>query len=183
MVHRADLRRIDRVSVDGIACTSASRTLIDCAPAVDGETLEAAFEQARRLGPTSVRAMQGLCVQGRPGSAKMRLVLAHASQRPKESRLEVKLARLLRDSRLPTPEAQVPIGASRVDFAWRAYRLVCECDGFEWHGDRPRWKRDRRRIAAIEAAGLRVVHVTWDDVTRYPTETLDRLALALRDAA
>jgi very-short-patch-repair endonuclease len=58
---------------------------------------------------------------------------------------------------------------------------VCECDGFEWHGDRLRWKRDRRRIAAIEAAGWRVVHVTWEDVTRYPVETLDRLALALRE--
>lgn len=62
-------------------------------------------------------------------------------------------------------------------------RTVCECDGFEWHGKRLQWRRDRRRVAAIEAAGWNIVHVTWDDVTQRPAETLDRLAFALRRAA
>ncbi len=35
----------------------------------------------------------------------------------------------------------------------------------------------------LEAAGWRIVLVTWDDVTMRPAETIDRLLLALRDAA
>jgi hypothetical protein len=46
-LHRSDLPRGDVVSVDGIRCTSATRTIIDCAAMLDDESLEAAFEQAR----------------------------------------------------------------------------------------------------------------------------------------
>jgi len=110
-----------------------------------------------------------------------------AAQTPRdralESRLEVKLARLLRKSAQPAPERQFPVGRYRLDFAWPSRRIGCECDGFEHHGTRLAWKRDRRRLAAIEAANWRIVHVTWADVTREPEQTLDRLALALRLAA
>ncbi|HWS46515.1 MAG TPA: DUF559 domain-containing protein, partial [Acidimicrobiia bacterium] len=84
---------------------------------------------------------------------------------------------------LPRPEAQLGIGRYRVDFAWAEQRLVCECDGFHVHGNRVQWKRDRRRVAAIEAYGWRVLHVTWDDVTKHPAQTVDRLALVLSRAA
>ena len=66
---------------------------------------------------------------------------------------------------------------------YRPWRVGCECDGFESHGNRLAWKRDRRRLAWLEAAGWRIVAVTWDDVTLRPAETIDRLVLALRDAA
>jgi very-short-patch-repair endonuclease len=95
----------------------------------------------------------------------------------------VKLARLLRNSALPKPERQYPVGRYRLDFAWPSRRIGCECDGFEHHGSRLAWKRDRRRLAVIEAADWRIVHVTWADVTREPDQTLDRLSLALRTAA
>ncbi len=182
-VHRAVLSRRDRVYVDGIPCTSASRTLLDCAPLLDGEALETALERARRLGLTSIEAVTRQLGRGHPGSVKLRQVLQHLDARPKESRLEVKLARLLRKSGLPQPIAQFAVGAYRVDYAWPFFRVVCECDGFEWHGDRLCWKRDRRRVAAIEAADWHVVHVTWDDVISRPDETLHRLQLALQRAA
>jgi len=113
----------------------------------------------------------------------MREVLRHAHARPRESKLEVRFARLLRASALPSPESQIEIAGYRVDYLWRAYRSIVECDGFAWHGSRLQWKRHRRRIATIEAAGCTITHVTWDDVTKYPAQTLDRLRLALRRAA
>ena len=61
--------------------------------------------------------------------------------------------------------------------------VALECDGFAWHGNRLRWKRDRRRVAQIEALGWRIIFVTWDDVTLHPDETLHRVALALRALA
>ncbi len=182
-LHHSALTRADRVSVDRIPCTSATRTLVDCAALVDGKTLETAFEQERRMGLTSLGAVRARIGRGRPGSALMRGGLRHAQARPKESRLEVKTARLIRSSRLPKPVTQLEVGEYRVDFAWQPMWVICECDGFEWQGNRLQWKRDRRRVAAIEAKGWRIVHVTWDDVTKHPAKTLDRLSLALRGAA
>jgi very-short-patch-repair endonuclease len=74
---------------------------------------------------------------------------------------------------------QHPIASYRVDRAWPERRVVAECDGFQFHGQHLQWKRDRRRIAAIEAAGWRILHVTWDDVTFRAHETLARLSHAL----
>lgn len=190
VLHRmATLPAADVVVVDGIRCTSATRTIIDCGGFLGDEALEDAFEQARRMGLTGVapftRRAEELCGRGRPGSAGVRRLLAAqtAGDSALESRLEVKLARLLRRRSLTTPERQYPVGRYRLDFAWPALRIACECDGFEHHGSRLAWKRDRVRLAAIETAGWRIVHVTWTDVTRSPDQTLDRLELALRAAA
>ncbi len=190
VLHRmASLPRGDLVSVDGIRCTSATRTIVDCAAMLRDEALETAFEHARRMGLTSVAALaaraEELGGRGRPGSARVRRLLSvqQVGDAGLESRLEVKLARLLRTSGLPTPERQYRVGRFRLDFAWPAVRVACECDGFEHHGARLAWKRDRARLAAIEAAGWRIVQVTWDDVSRAAEQTVERLALSLRDAA
>jgi very-short-patch-repair endonuclease len=187
--HSATLPRCDTVTVDGIRCTSATRTIIDCAALLNDEVLEAAFEEARRMGLTSATALarraEELCGRGRPGSGGVRRLLAvqRHGERGLESRLEVKLARLLRKSSLPAAERQYPVNRFRLDFAWPAARIACECDGFEHHGSRLAWKRDRNRLATIEAAGWRIVHVTWADATGEPGRTLERLAFALRAAA
>jgi very-short-patch-repair endonuclease len=101
--------------------------------------------------------------------------------RPLESPLEVKVWRLVRSSALPLPERQVPILDSRVDLLCRAEGVIVECDGFEAHAGYLRWKRDRRRVGAIEAEGYRFVHVTWDDATKRPDEMLGRVRHALRE--
>ena len=190
VVHRmAALPPSDLVAVDGIRCTSATRTIIDCAALLDDEGIEHAFEQARRMGLTSpatlARRFEELGGKGRPGSSRVRRLVGVQTpeMRPLESRLEVKLARLLRASSLPKPERQHRVGRYRLDFAWPNRGLGCECDGFEHHGARLAWKRDRGRLAEIEAAGWRIVHVTWDDVTHRPDQTIARIALALGELA
>ena len=94
-------------------------------------------------------------------------------------RLEVKVARLLRTSKLPVPARQFPLGRYRIDFAFEPLRVGVECEGFEYHGNRLQWKRDKRRTSWIEAQGWRLVFVSWDDVTLRPAETLDRIRYAL----
>jgi very-short-patch-repair endonuclease len=89
------------------------------------------------------------------------------------------MARLLRTSSLPKPERQHAVDRYRLDFAWPSRGIASECDGFEHHGARLAWKRDRGRLAAIEAAGWRIVHVTWDDVVHRPDQT-QRVELAFR---
>jgi len=185
VLHRIDIPREDRVSVDGIPCTSATRTLIESAAMLDDEELEVAFESARRIGLTSPRALARraaeLCGRGHPGSERVKRLLAqqHHDDAALQYRLEVKTARLIRASGLPDPIRQHRIGRYRVDFAWPPPRVVVESDGFEHHGYRLAWKRDRRRLADIEAERWRVVIVTWDDVTRRPQQTVERIAWAL----
>lgn len=187
-VHRSGaLTHRDRLVVDGIPCACGSLTLLQLAGTLDDERLERAFESARRLRLTTVDALSQrageVCGTGWPGSARMRRLLEAAADRPVESALEVRAARLLRASRLRPPAVQHAVAGYRVDFAWPSQRLAVECDGFEWHGSRLAWKRDRRRLAAIEATGWRVVHVTWDDVTQRPSETVARVVHALELAA
>jgi very-short-patch-repair endonuclease len=178
---------IDRRLVDGIGCTSATRTLIDCAADLDDEALEAASEKARRHGLTTVsllrRRADELCGAGRRGSGSVRRLIASTGKRAVESRLEVKTARILRGSALPEPVRQFWVGPYRLDFVWPPGRV-----GLRVRRLRVAWQpagveADRRRLAWLEAAGWRIVLVTWDDVTMRPAETIDRLLLALRDAA
>jgi very-short-patch-repair endonuclease len=181
IIHRSPLAPSDRRVVDGLRCTSAARTLVDLAASLSEDALEAAFESARRMGlatPTTVRrVVDSLGV--RAGKRNIERVLGAAEARPKESRLEVLLARLLRGSALPPSVAQFPLLSFRLDRAWPERRFAVEADGFQYHGRFLLWKRDRQRVAAIEAAGWRIMHVTWDDVTRRRAQTLDRIAYAL----
>jgi very-short-patch-repair endonuclease len=185
-LHRvARLDHVDRVVVEGIPCTSATRTLIDAAAILDEEQLGVAFESARRMGLTAVeflaRRFTELGGRGKAGSGAIRRLLERqpVGARPLESPLEVKVWRLICGSGLPQPERQVPILQYRVDLLWRAQRVVVECDGFEAHAGYLRWKSDRRRMSAIEAEGFRFVHATWDDVTKRPDQLLERVAHAL----
>jgi very-short-patch-repair endonuclease len=186
-VHRpVQLARVDLVSVQGLPSTSATRTVIDCAEYLRAEALEVAFESARRMGLTSPRALaqraDALCGRGKPGSAAIKELLA--SQREGDPalqfRLEVKTARLLRAHKLPTPVRQFALGKYRIDFAYPPRRVGLECEGFEYHGNRLTWKRDKRRTAWIEGQDWRLVFLTWDDVTKRPEETIERIRYALK---
>ena len=185
-LHRTEsLERVDRTIVDGIPCTSATRTVLDSAAMLDDETLEIAFEHARRMRLTSPAALarraEQLCGSGKPGSAAIKRLLSHQvdGERPTESPLEVLTARLLRRSAIARPTRQLWVGRFRIDFAWVPQLLGVECEGFEVHGRRLQWKRDKRRAAMLERVGWRLMFVTWEDVTRHPEETLERIAIAL----
>ena len=73
---------------------------------------------------------------------------------PWSPELEIKLARLLERARFR--HRSPSFGSVRIAFdrAWPERRVAIEADGFQHHGRRLDWKRDRRRIAAIEADAL-----------------------------
>ena len=118
---------------------------------------------------------------GKPGSAAINRLLSYqrADDPALQYRLEVKTARLLRAHKLPAPVRQFALGRYRIDFAYPPKRVGLECEGFEYHGNRLTWKRDKRRTAWIEAQDWRVLFVTWDDVTERPDETIERIRLAI----
>jgi very-short-patch-repair endonuclease len=189
-IHRCGVGSASILNVDGVPCAAAARTLFDIAPALAVDELEDAFERARRLGLVSIEALARSFEihggRGRPGTNKVRTLLANSRPNPLESKLEGKAWRMLQRSRIPEPARQVRVDLPskrwhRLDFAWPELLVAFETEGFEWHGTRARWKRDRVRTAALERLGWRILVVTWDDVTRRRAETLDRIAMARAD--
>ena len=192
-IHRPQrLDAVDLMTVDGIPCTSAARTLIDVAFSVNPESLENAFDTARRLRLVSTAHLErragALCGRGKPGSRAIYELIAANSRHhaPTESRLEVRFARLLRPTTIELPQHQLTVRLpngrrARLDFADAAIKVAVECEGYDFHGSRAQWKHDRRRLAMLEGMGWRVVTVTWDDVTLMPELTLQRVAEALAE--
>jgi very-short-patch-repair endonuclease len=93
------------------------------------------------------------------------------------SEAEERLLALARDGRLPKPQANAVVGEYEVDFLWAAQRLVVEVDGYEFHSGRMRFEGDRRRDAELATLGLRVLRVTWSQLTE---QSLSVLALIAR---
>jgi very-short-patch-repair endonuclease len=98
------------------------------------------------------------------------------ARRPLESRLEAIVWLALRRSgvRMPTRQHWVsaPSGRYRLDFAWPDCKLALECDGWQHHGDRAAFGKDRERLSELVALGWRVLLVTWHVATKTP----DRVA-------
>ena len=190
VVHRSRVLADFTVTIDGIPTVDAARALIDLAPKLDADELEDAFERARKLGLVSTESLARrfgeLGGRGRYGTPKVREVLSRSRPNALESKLEGKAWRMLRGSHIPEPRRQLrvdlPTGPwHRLDFAWPELLVAFETDGFEWHGSRGRWKRDRTRVAALERLGWRLVVATWDDVVQDPSGTLHRINLALTE--
>jgi very-short-patch-repair endonuclease len=179
-----------RTCVDGIFCTSAARTIVDLAATSDEEALTAAAESERRMGIMSIseveRVLRDLDTR-RAGIAQLRrYVEVNRDQPALQYLLEVKLAKLLRDSELPpfTRQHRVRVLGGRtyrVDFARPGIKLAVEAVGFRWHGNVLQWKQDHRRVAALEQVGWRMLFLDSDDVTERGDESIARVALAIAE--
>jgi very-short-patch-repair endonuclease len=187
-IHRTgEVQRIDRTRREGIPITTPARTLVDLAGVLDGEALETALEdglQQRLFGEGLLRRrLDDLGGSGRTGSAMLRQILDRRGDAALESRLEVKVWRLLVRSGLPKPVRQHPAEIEgrryRLDFAWPSFGVAVEADGFASHGGRRSFNADRRRLAKLASAGWRVVPVTWEDATTRSNQWLLELGRAL----
>ena len=66
-----------------------------------------------------------------------------------------------------------------VDFYWRAERFVLEIDGFRFHSTRRAFEHDRRKDAALRAAGVTTMRVTWRQIEDEPLAVIARIAQAM----
>ncbi|HEY2770925.1 MAG TPA: DUF559 domain-containing protein, partial [Solirubrobacteraceae bacterium] len=95
------------------------------------------------------------------------------------SKAERMLRGRLKRADLPQPLANQVIEGVLVDFVWIKQRLIVEVDGYDTHGDRSAFERDRRRDQVLTAAGYRVIRITWRQLTQEPLAVIARLAQAL----
>lgn len=167
---------------DGIPLTAPARTLIDFAAAARDDEIQAAISEARVLRLITDRDLEQALERCpiRSGIASLRAALGTAVGTMRTRReAERRLLSLLSKAGLPRPETNVRIEGMEVDFVWRDQRLIVETDGYQFHGHRSAFERDRKRDQALVAAGWRVIRVTWRQLEREPFAVVARIARAL----
>jgi very-short-patch-repair endonuclease len=180
-VHRSRLGRTEVETLDGVPVTTLSRTLFDLASVTTGRELERALAAAERMDVNLRRRLRVLLERhpARRGTRSLRSVLASGAPALTRSEAEERLLELIRSAGLPTPAFNVMLHGHEVDCYWRAARLVVEVDGYAWHGSQRAHVRDRQRDSALAAAGIQVVRLSWQQLTRERDRTLVQLAFAI----
>jgi len=178
VVHQRILRPGELTSVDGIPCTTPSRTVADLLLTTDRFNAIAAADAALHVGlltDVDLGIVEQMLFRRR-GAITARERLDEVDGRA-ESPLETRGRPRCADAGLKPDDLQVAISdqtgvvLARADMLWRRHRLIAEADGAEFH-DRPdALYRDRTRQNDLIAAGFAVVRFTWQDTlsrTRLP---------------
>ena len=174
-VHRVrSLSADERIVHDRIPVTIVARTLLDLASGSRRRTIERAVEESERRRLFDLAAIETVLERHprRPGAPLLRAVIAGYRDRHVLTReeLERRFMALCEEHGLPRPEVNALLGPYEVDVFWEVARLIVECDGWETHGTRAAFERDRERDAWLTASGYRVVRFTWRRIVSEPDE-------------
>ena len=181
-VHHVNwLHPSDARSRHGIPTTSPARTLLDLATEAPQRDLDRAVNEARvtkLVSDTSLNEQFSRYPHHR-GKAALARALEHE---PAFTRLEAerRLLELIRAARLPQPETNALAEGYEVDMLWRDQRLIVEVDSYAFHSSRAAFERDRRRDANLQAAGYRILRITWRQIA---DETAELIAILARATA
>lgn len=178
------LRPPDRATVNGIPCTSVSRTLLDLAAVVSRRELRNAVKQAEVERIFDLSEMRELVARsrGRRGVARLRYAISLHDPREQLTRreLEERFFGLCRRIEIFLPEVNGHLIINGIsvmpDFLWRNARLIVEADSHRVHGTASAFEEDRRRDQLLTAAGWTVIRVTWHQILKEP----ERLGRTLR---
>jgi hypothetical protein len=168
--HSSRLATDEMTARHGIPVTTVSRTLFDLAGCAGIEVVERALREAEVLRLPERPGLPVLLARypKHRGAGRMARLLHRFSRLPtgiSRSHLEDRFREVLVRAGLPQPETNVLLSVARqryeVDFLWRAERVIVELDGHAVHGTRAAFESDRARDRRLQAAGWRVVRITW----------------------
>jgi very-short-patch-repair endonuclease len=154
----------------GLPLTTPARTLHDLAPLVPQHELDRAVEEA---------LIRGLATADDLGTRPALRTASRTEPRLTRSEAERRLLRLVRAAKLPVPVTNTKVAGWEVDAIWPRYKLIVEVDGYAYHGNRAAFERDRRKDAALVAAGYRVIRITWRQIVDEPHAVVALLARLL----
>ena len=164
-VHRAVLPDDERTTHRGIPTTTVPRTLLDLSAVVKRHEVRSALRKAEHLRLTDPLSLHDLTTRypRRPGLKAIRALLEEASigARIIRSELEERFQEFLIRIGLPLPQTNVLIEGYEVDCVWPEQRLIVELDGHATHSPAHAFELDRARDRRLEAAGWRVIRITW----------------------
>lgn len=165
-------------TVNGLRVTTPARTVTDIAISTSRDTAVTAADAALHGEIVTEDDLENSLNRsaGRRGIRRARhsMSLVDGSS---ESVAETLSRLTFRDFGLPEPETQVEIRnprgvrIARVDFLWREFGVIGECDGFGKYFDglspdetRHRLGMEKDRDAELMALGYRVLHWRWRDI-------------------
>ena len=174
-------------AVDGIPVTTVPRTLLDLAAVLRPDQLEAAINEAETLRLTDPMSLADLAVRypGRKGIGALRSILdeGRVGATLLRSELEERFLALVDRFGLPRPRTNEHLEAGgrtfECDCVWHAERLIVELDGRRTHDTGRKFEADRARDRALQAAGWRVVRITWWQLERDASAVARDLRLML----
>jgi very-short-patch-repair endonuclease len=175
----------DHGDFNGIPITSPARALLDFATQAERDELERAIGEAYALKLTTERELRRTLDRNphRGGVAGLRAELdREGGPAWTRSEAERRMKRLVRKARLPVPLTNQCIAGFDADFLWPECKLIVEVDGYQFHGHRQAFERDRKRDAAHTLAGYTVIRITWIQLTEDPMAVAVTIARALEVA-
>ena len=175
VVHRPR-RPPETTRLDGISVTTPGQTLADLATALPKRQLEKAAEMAEAA------RLPVVVPDEHPGAKRLAEAAAHDLETTTRSPLEDAFLELCDAWGIPRPRVNTIVEGYEVDFCWPDARLIVETDGFEHHGTRAAFERDRARDAALTVRGWRVLRFTEPQVRGDGRSCAD-VVLAARHAA
>jgi Transcriptional regulator, AbiEi antitoxin/Protein of unknown function (DUF559) len=159
------------IRYDNIPVTTPARTLIDLSSMLPFKTLRRATREAlamKRITPNDLANTK----------------LAPSAHTPTRSELEDVVLDLIQQGGIAKPDVNQPLPNGLIpDFRWPEQRLILEADGAAFHANALASEDDARRQARLEAAGERVIRLTWAQALDDPHQTLERLRAAGAPAA
>jgi predicted transcriptional regulator of viral defense system len=154
---------------DGIPVTTVARTLLDLAAVLPRDRLERALNEAEYRRYADAPSLSELLERhrGARGTASLRAILGRRQlgESITRSELEDRFLSLIDRAHLPPPQVNAPLRVAdrwiEADCAWPGKRLVVELDGRAAHSTTGAFERDRARDRQLQAAGWRVIRITW----------------------
>ena len=191
-LHSTPIEAEEVVTIDGLAATSLSRTVVDLARSLPALRAIPIGDAALALGlpPADVeRALQQ--ARGSTGVGAARFSLARCDGRSESVGESTSRVILSQQPGVPAPELQFEVfGAdgqlvARSDFCWEAYRTLGEFDGKVKYGKLLKPGQtptdvvvaEKLREDALRDLGWQVVRWTWDDLAQ-PRLLVERLQRA-----
>jgi very-short-patch-repair endonuclease len=173
-LHWADLPDDETTTHHGIPTTTVPRTLLDLSAVVQLHELRSAMRQAEQLRLTDPLSPADLIERypRKPGIPIFKAVVQEAQRglNVVKEELEERFQAFLLSAGLPLPNTNVLLEGFEVDCVWPAARLVVELDSRTHHAIAHAFEQDRVRDRRLEAAGWRVVRITWRQLHDTPGE-------------
>lgn len=177
LVCRSSTLAEDVTSHQGIAITTAARTLLDLSPELAPWETARAFREAVRLQVTTAEGVAATVSRhrGRRGTRVLRELCSRYAEVPygrTRSNAEARALEVLADAGVKAPLVNVSVAGEEADLVWPDRELILEIDGPQYHlfpaedeGKARRWRR----------AGYTVRRLPSDAVYHRPADLI-RLA-------
>jgi hypothetical protein len=177
---------LDRMTIDGLRCTSATRTVVELLATASRNEAGNALDSATRRRLTAPAVVERRLLQlGQHGRAGLVAFRELASVGAVESWLERLVLRVVSDAGLPAlllqQRYELPgVGVARVDFEFATFPIVVEVGGQHGYLSREERQRQERRRNELQLRGKIVYFFTRDDVVNRPNEVVVTLFAAIK---